>query len=329
MSAPWISVIVPARNAASTLGACLGSIREAASTSEGVELFVADNGSTDSTRAIAAADGSTVLSLPDIRVSAVRNRAAQVAQAPLLAFIDADHVLGPGWFAAARHIFADEDIAAAGAEYLTPGDGTWVQRTYDRLRRHLDAAADVTWLPSGNLVIRSDEFRKIGGFDEGLETCEDVDLCRRLAAARSRLVADPRLVSVHLGDPRTLSAVYLGEMWRGRDNLRVTLRPPRNLRSMLSALQPLATIVVVVAAVALALADTPRAFRWLSLGAGLVVAASIPRMLQMAVRGADRSPASLIQIVAVALAFDLGRASAIVARATHGARAQAPEVLTS
>jgi hypothetical protein len=111
--------------------------------------------------------------------------------------------------------------------------------------------------------------------------------------------------------------------------LRVTLRPPRNLRSILSALQPLATIVVVVAAIALTLADWARAFTWLPIGTGLVIAASIPRILQMALRGADRSPATLIQIVAVALAFDLGRASAIVARATHGARAQAPEALTS
>jgi GT2 family glycosyltransferase len=329
MSAPWISVIVPARNAASTLAACLGSIREAGATADAVELLVADNGSTDTTAAVAAVHGSSVLSLPDIRVSAVRNRAAQVARAPLLAFIDADHVLGTGWFEAARHIFADERIAAAGAEYLAPRDGTWVQRTYDRLRQHRTVSQDVRWLPSGNLLIRSDVFRQVGGFDEGLETCEDVDLSRRLAAAGSRLVADPRLVSVHLGDPRTLGAVCLGELWRGRDNLRVTLRPPRHLRSILSALQPLTTVIVLVAAIALALADSSRALQWLLAGIGLVLLASIPRILQMATRGADRGPGTLMRCIAVALAFDLGRAAAIVARATHGTRGQAREALTS
>jgi GT2 family glycosyltransferase len=329
MSTPWISVIVPARNAASTLSACLGAICEAGATAGPIELVVADNGSTDTTAAIAAAHGGTVLSLPDMRVSAVRNRAAQMAQAPLLAFIDADHVLGTGWFEAAGHIFADERIAAAGAEYVTPRDGTWVQRIYDRLRQHRSGAHDVTWLPSGNLAVRSDVFRQVGGFDEGLETCEDVDLCRRLAAAGGRLVADPGLVSVHLGDPRTLGAVYLGELWRGRDNLRVTLRSPRNLRSVLSALQPLATVIVLVAAIVLALADSSRALEWLLAGIGLVLLASIPRTLQMAMRGADRGPAALAQCVAVAVAFDLGRAAAIVARATHGTRAQASEALTS
>ena len=64
-----------------------------------------------------------------------------------------------------------------------------------------------------------------------------------------RLVADEALASVHYGDPRTLRAVYAGEKWRGRDNLRVTLRPPMNLRSALSALQPLVTVAVLVAAI--------------------------------------------------------------------------------
>ena len=153
-----------------------------------------------------------------------------------------------------RNAFADTSIVAAGAEYLAPDDATWVQRTYDRLRLHRPGRHDVTWLPSGNLAIRADVFQRIGGFDESLETCEDVDLCRRLVVT-GRLVADEALASVHYGDPRTLRAVYAGEKWRGRDNLRVTLRPPMNLRSALSALQPLVTVAVLVAAAFLMLVD--------------------------------------------------------------------------
>lgn len=320
MSTPWISVIVPARNAAATLGACLTSIQDASANAGPIELVVADNGSTDPTAAVAAAAGATVISLPGLRVSAVRNRAARHARAPLLAFIDADHVLGREWFVTARRLLTEPRIAAAGAEYRSPHDGTWVQQAYDRLRRHETGTRDVTWLPSGNLVIRSNVFQKIGGFDETLETCEDVDLCRRLASSSNRLVSDDALTSVHHGDPRTLCAVFTGEMWRGRDNLRVTLRPPMNVRSILSALQPLITVTIFTAASLLALVDWRHALQYVAAAGAFVVLASLPRTLQMAVRGRNRSPVSLLQCLLVAVAFDLGRAAAIVVRATHATR---------
>jgi hypothetical protein len=329
MTAPWISVIVPARNAASTLGACLTSIREASAGTGPIELVVADNGSTDPTAAVAAAAGATVISLPGLRVSAVRNRAARQAQAPVLAFVDADHVLGREWFTRARSLFAEPEIAAVGAEYVTPDHATWVQRTYDRLRQHRPGTSDVTWRPSGNLAIRAEVFQRIGGFDETLETCEDVDLCRRLTTSAGRLVADEALASVHHGDPRTLRAVCTGEMWRGRDNLRVTLRPPMNPRSALSALQPLVTVTLLAAAVLLTLVDWRRAPQYLIAAGAFIVIASLPRALQMAMRGSDRSPMALLQCVVVAIAFDLGRAAAIVLRATHATRATIAEAQSS
>ena len=46
-----------------------------------------------------------------------------------------------------------------------------------------------------------DTFMQVGGFDETLETCEDVDLSRRLRAGGMRVLHDPRLRSTHLGDP--------------------------------------------------------------------------------------------------------------------------------
>ena len=39
-----------------------------------------------------------------------------------------------------------------------------------------------------------------------------------------RIVSDARLENIHHGDPRTLREVFFGELWRGRDNLRVSFR---------------------------------------------------------------------------------------------------------
>ena len=92
------------------------------------------------------------------------------------------------------------------------------------------AAATSCGSDSGNLAVKRTAFQAIGGFDAALEACEDVDFCQRLRRAGWRLVGDERLESVHLGDPPTLAALFRAERWRGRDNLRVSLRGPLDAR---------------------------------------------------------------------------------------------------
>ena len=99
---------------------------------------------------------------------------------------------------------------------------------------------DVEWLGAGNLAVRRTVFEHVGGFDERLEACEDVQLCHSVRRAGYRVVSEPGMDSVHHGDPRTLSDLFFGELWRGRDNLRVSLRGPWTLRTVPSALLPVA-----------------------------------------------------------------------------------------
>jgi Glycosyl transferase family 2 len=326
MTAPWITVIMPARNAASAIGACLRSINAERLAFGESEVIVVDNGSTDGTPEIAAAAGASVVSLPGLRVSAMRNRAASLARAPLLAFIDADHELGTGWCEAVRDLFTDPSVSAGGAPCHAPPNGTWVQRAYDCLRRHDGRRRDATWLGSGNFVIRADVFQRLGGFDEALETCEDVDLCRRLLIAGQCLVEEPRLVNIHHGDPRTLGAVFRGELWRGRDNLRVTFRPPLDVRSVISAVQPAATVAIIAVLFLLALVSRGARPWWLAAAAVCALGASVPRWLQMLHRAPSRTPRMWVECAAVAVVFDLGRAAALVARASHASRGKASAV---
>lgn len=316
-----LSIVIPARNAAADLERCLRAInRSAATASIEVDVVVADNGSVDETAEVARRQNARVLAVPGLAVAGVRNRAARAIQAPLLAFVDADQEVSAGWIDAALAGLSEPDVDAVGAEYRPPPSPTWVQRTYDALRSRPSGRTDATWLPSGNLVVRRDAFLEVGGFDETLETCEDVDLCRRLLAAGHRVVAEPALVSIHHGDPRTLGALFRGEIWRGRDNVRVTLRSPRSLRSMLSALQPVVTLAVAALACIVSLAVPALAVETVIAFAAFLVIASIPRTLQMWTRIRPRRFPAMLECAAVALTFDVARALALVVRAEHGVR---------
>jgi cellulose synthase/poly-beta-1,6-N-acetylglucosamine synthase-like glycosyltransferase len=314
-----MSVIVPVRDDAERLARCLASIAGR----EQDEIIVADNGSRDDSPGVAARAGATVLSLPHLKVSALRNAAARQAQGDLLAFIDADHQLGPGWVDAALDTMRDPSVGAAGSRYAAPANGTWVQQMYGLLRGTTTGIADTDWLGSGNMVVRREAFDRVGGFDASLEACEDVDLCRRLRGAGFRIVGDERLHSIHHGDPPTLRALFRAERWRGRDNLRVSLRGPVAWREWPSIVMP---ILSLAALITLALSPLVAAltgwtmWRLAFASAMLILVLAVVRALKMA-RSVDRpSFVVLARAFAAALVYDTARAIALIDRAPHHRR---------
>jgi Glycosyl transferase family 2 len=323
-TAPVVSFVIPVRDDATRLRRCLQSVAGSRYPADRLEIIVADNGSTDGSDVVAREAGAVVLRLPGLRVSELRNRAAQAARGEILAFVDADHEIVPEWVPSAVEVLRDGSVGAVGASYHPPDDATWVQRLYDALRRHPAGRLDVEWLGSGNLAMRRAVFELVGGFDSTLETCEDVDLGRHLRTRGLRLVNDERLRSVHHGDPATLRAVFMGELWRGRDNLRVSLRRPLSWRSLVSMAMPLAILsalasVAVGVSVTLA-AGSPVGLRMLGVGmcgAVLVVASRTGRML---LNQPSRSGADMFRAAVVAFVYELGRALAPVLRTTHRRR---------
>ena len=318
---PVVSFVIPVRNDAQRLGRCLQTIHANAYPPRQLEIIVADNGSTDDSTEVAARAGATILHLPGYRVGELRNRAAAAARGQILAFVDADHEIDPFWVPSAVETLQDGSIAAVGALCDPPSDGTWVQRTYGALRGQVAGRHDVEWLGSGNLVVRKTAFDMHGGFDVTLETCEDVDLCQRLRKSGLRIVSDDRLRSVHLGDPATLGALFRGELWRGRDNLRASLRGPVTLRALPSILIPIAELAL-VAAVGVGLLLSPAVGLLPTLTALILLMLLIGLRAVRIVLGLQvRRFTHIAQAVAVAGVYDLARAFALVTRVTHRARA--------
>jgi hypothetical protein len=253
-------------------------------------------------------------------VSELRNQGARHATGEVLAFVDADHEIAPGWVAAAIETLQLDGVGAAGALCRAPADGTWVQHAYGYLRGRARGRHDVEWLGSGNLAVWRRTFDAVGGFDTSLETCEDVDLCYRIRSAHLRIVSDARLDNIHHGDPKTLHDLFKSELWRGRDNLRVSFRGPFSWQGLPSAVVPLVDVVM-VGLVPMGLLATLAGWKpglaLTAIALAVILAAAGVKVIRALVRERSVPAAGMLQAFVVACVYDLGRALALVTRVPH------------
>jgi GT2 family glycosyltransferase len=308
------SFVIPVKNDAACLQRCLASVAVAARS--GVTVVVVDNGSTDDSRSIAMKSGARVIDAPGVTVAEARNRGAAACRGEVLAFVDSDHELAARWVDCAAATLQLPGVAAAGALYSSPTNPSWVQRIYDGFRPRSTGVNEVGWLGSGNMAVWRHAFERVDGFDGGLTACEDVDLCQRLRRFGFRIMSDGGMTSVHHGDPATLRRLFAGELWRGRNNLGVSLR---------GSLTPSATRGIVVPIVDLS------AFVVCGLGALLggpwrapavaAAAAWVGLRLAHAAQVFRRLPvqtlAEAVRTLVVVSVFDAARALALLLRAPH------------
>ena len=101
-AAAWVSVVVPAHNAARYVAATVRSVLEQSGTD--LEILVVDDGSTDRTVAEVRAIDDPRITVTSIAASGgparPRNTGIWRARAPYVSFLDADDLLKPGKLAA-------------------------------------------------------------------------------------------------------------------------------------------------------------------------------------------------------------------------------------
>jgi len=244
-----LSFVIPVLNGERFIARCLEHLRRESVPED--QIIVVDNGSTDRTTAIVrGTPGTTIVEAPGVTIAALRNRGAGLATNDVLAFIDADCLLCPGWRASVERVLADPAVTATGAYYDIPLDATWVERAWWSFRpRHEHRTS---FLISGNFVVRRDVFAALGGFDEHLVTDEDTDMSRRLVAAGAVLVEAPAVRVVHLGNAKTLRQFFGKERWHATSIVAAT-RVHRIDRPMLLTFVFMATCALALAAVPLGL----------------------------------------------------------------------------
>ena len=196
---PRVTVVVPFRGDAAAARRLLTSLTRLR-TSVADEVIVADN-TDDQILGAEAIGAARVIPAAEERSSYhARNAGARTARNPWLLFIDADCEPEPDLLDA---FFADPISARcgalSGAIRHDPSQQGLLAR-YARSRHFLSAEEGLlgTQTPlAGNLLVRREAFDAVGGFATGIRSGGDVDLARRLRAARWEIEYRPRARVTH------------------------------------------------------------------------------------------------------------------------------------
>lgn len=216
-----LSVIVPVRDAAATLGDCLDGLAVQQLTGVDIEVIVVDNGSQDGTPQLAREHPLQPRVITESRPGsyAARNAGLAVAQGEAVAFTDGDCYPNPTWLASGLRALQTADLVAGRVRPRLSSAPTRWER-FDA-GHHVDQRKYVEVLGFGataNLFVRREVFDRVGVFDGTLRSGGDREFCNRATAAGFRLA--------YAGDAEVThrSRRTAAETWRLHRRLGVGLR---------------------------------------------------------------------------------------------------------
>lgn len=195
---PSLSVLVPAYDAAATIGEALESVLTQVPPPQ--EVVVSDDGSRDDLHGALHPFGDRVRLVrgPNAGVATARNRAAAVATGTLFGLLDADDVWLPGRAAAlVGAAAARPDLTVITTDAVVVRDGVPDAASYYATRTFpvddQESAVLVSSFVLGTGAVRADAFRAVGGYRPGSRAAEDWDLWLRLLLTghRAGLIARP------------------------------------------------------------------------------------------------------------------------------------------
>ena len=188
-----ISFSIPAHNEEEHIWRCLDAIfRELKKKEYQAEVIVVDNASTDRTAEIANSYGGvTVVQEPRKGLLFARDRGHLSSTGDLLANIDADTMLTPGWIEKVMEEFEkDERLVALSGPYIYY-DTPWYVRQFTKVHYRIGFLLHIlsllltgrgTLLQGGNFVLRRSALDQIGGFNTEISFYgEDTDIARRMS----------------------------------------------------------------------------------------------------------------------------------------------------
>jgi glycosyltransferase involved in cell wall biosynthesis len=209
-----LSVVIPCRNGAATLGTQLRALLLQRAAGEW-EIIVADNGSTDGTANVVTRFVSSVVPIRIVDASRApgsnhaRNEGVRAARGPYILLCDADDVVDPGWVSAMWAALAD------GADLV----GGPVRRLRGRnVQDELDLSFQnglgfLPWPYGANCGFSRRVWDDLGGFDESyLDGGQETEFFWRaqLRGYQLRLVPDAIVTYVQRERPKDVFSQKFG-----------------------------------------------------------------------------------------------------------------------
>lgn len=182
---PLVSVIIPAYNRAAWLNAAIDSVLD--QTFKDYELIVIDDGSTDDTREILAAQADQVKYFyqPNAGPAAARNLGIRQAKSDLLAFLDSDD----RWLK--NKLQTQVDLMMKDPEVkICYTDEIWIRQGVrvnpKKIHQKFSGWIYQQCLPlciisPSSVMIHREVLERVGLFDENFPVCEDYDLWLRIS----------------------------------------------------------------------------------------------------------------------------------------------------
>lgn len=215
MAKPWITVIVPAYNAVTTIDGCLSALLQQTQPLDTYEIVVVVDGPDDGTEEQAQRYGAHVLVQPHRGPAAARNAGAACARGDVLLFLDADCEPKEDWIEQMVRPFQDPGIVGVKGVFKTRQRSLvarFAQAEYEEKEDRMCRGQYIDFIDTGSAGYRADVFRENGGFNTDLPGAEDVEFSFRLAAQGYKMVLAKQAVVYHR-HPESL-AEYLGRKFR-------------------------------------------------------------------------------------------------------------------
>ncbi len=190
-----ITVVIPAYNDADGLACCLASLGD-------LPVVVVDDASQNSAEIATLCErhgAQLIRHNINQGPAAARNTGLTPVETSLVAFVDTDVELWPGWLNHLVGHFEDQRVVAVAPRVRSrPGDS--LRESYEEHHSPLDLGDrralvapknPVSYVPAAALVARVDAISEVGGFDAEMRTGEDVDLIWRLVDSGGIVRYDP------------------------------------------------------------------------------------------------------------------------------------------